>query len=315
MVKYYLPNERENQQKKKKIVVGITLTAVFVFAFILVDLFVWKGLNIAEMTSWVGDPVMAETVAETKTVESTPVFPDAIYPAWMFLATQQVLPVFQEENAKLPVVRRQNYNYSKPVPEGPPVGPEFFKDAVFIGNSCSEGIKHYSIIEGTTVLASKGISVDNIFSDTLIKGEDGQNHTIIDILAEKEYGKVYIMLGMNELGWAYDSIFIEHYGKLLDKIKELEPTADIYVQSILPVSAERSAKDAIYNNERINLYNRLIQIMCQEKEVFYVAVRESVMDENGCLHADASTDGIHLNKPYYLKWYDYIKSHTIARDE
>jgi len=311
MVKYYLPNEREEQKKKKKIIGGIVLAVIFVCAFVLLDLFFWKGIGGKNLASITGNTVMAETV----TVTRGPVSIEAIYPAWMVQANQDALPVFKEESAKLPVVRRQNYDYSGSVPEGPPVDETFFQDAVFIGNSCSEGIKHYSIIEDTAVLASKGITVDNIFSDPTIKDEDGINRTIMEVLSENDYGKIYIMLGMNELGWAYDNIFIEHYSALLDKIREMEPTADIYVQSILPVSAERSMQGDDFNNQRIGLYNSLIKKMCQGKKVFYVDVRESVMDENGCLCEDASTDGIHLNKTYYLKWYDYIKTHTVVRDE
>lgn len=38
-----------------------------------------------------------------------------------------------------------------------------------------------------------------------------------------EFGKVYIMLGMNELGWVYESVFKEDYGKIIDKIREIKP--------------------------------------------------------------------------------------------
>ena len=32
--------------------------------------------------------------------------------------------------------------------------------------------------------------------------------------------------------------------------------------------------------------------------------------DSGALPEEASTDGVHLNKEYCLKWLDYLKSHT-----
>ncbi len=93
--------------------------------------------------------------------------------------------------------------------------------------------------------------VDNIFTKEVVKGADRQNHTIIEMMGQKTYGKIYIMLGMNELGWAYDNIFIERYGKLIDTIKEKQPQADIYIQSILPVSLKKSQNDETFNNQKL----------------------------------------------------------------
>ena len=38
---------------------------------------------------------------------------------------------------------------------------------------------------------------------------------------------------------------------------------------------------------------------------------KTVSDENGALPADASTDGVHLNKAYCQKWLAYLKNHTV----
>ena len=119
------------------------------------------------------------------------------------------------------------------------------------------------------------------------------------------------MLGVNELGWASENTFIARYGSLLDGIREAVPDAVIYVQSILPVSKEKS-DSSVYTNSCIQLYNSLIVQMCEEKGAVYLNVAEAVQDESGALPAEATVDGIHLKRPYYEKWKDYIMTHTVS---
>ena len=135
--------------------------------------------------------------------------------------------------------------------------------------------------------------------------------TIPDAMKNQTFKKVYIMLGVNELGWASENTFIARYGSLLDGIREAVPDAVIYVQSILPVSKEKS-DSSVYTNSRIQLYNSLIVQMCEEKGAVYLNVAEAVQDESGALPAEATVDGIHLKRPYYEKWKDYIMTHTVS---
>ena len=82
------------------------------------------------------------------------------------------------------------------------------------------------------------------------------------------------MFGENELGWAYADVFIEEYGKVIDKVREYQPQANIYVHSIFPVSASASQRNSFgVNNERIEEYNVLLRQMCQDKGVSYLDVR------------------------------------------
>lgn len=105
-------------------------------------------------------------------------------------------------------------------------------------------------------------------------------------------------------------MFIQKYGELVDEVKKLQPEATVYIQSILPVSKTKSDRDKIYNNTRIDQYNELIKEMAEKKEVVYLNVAEAVGLNDGALPEEASTDGVHLNKEYCLKWLDYLKSHV-----
>ncbi len=205
----------------------------------------------------------------------------------------------------------RKYVYGEKVPESKAVSNDYFDDAVFIGNSQMEGVAIYSSMKNVTVLAGKGIMVDTIFTKEVIKTKDGNRITIMSALEQKEYGKIYIMLGANELGWASDTEFIKQYGKVIDKLKELQPKAKIYVNSIIPVSKKKSETDNIYNNINIERFNKLILEMTKEKEVYYLDSKEALGDDEGNLPADSTTDGVHFNAPYYEKWFNYLKTHTV----
>ena len=205
------------------------------------------------------------------------------------------------------------YDFTQSVPESEAVEDSYFDDAVFIGNSRTEGFMLYAGLSNATYFTAVGLMVDTIFTEPYAQ-VDGEKMTIIDALKTKEFSKVYIMLGMNELGWVYGSVYQEYYGRIIDTIREINPDAVIYIQSILPVSSEKSEKDKIYNNPRILEFNALLHQLAEEKEVYYINVAEAVSDENGCLPEGASFDGVHLTPEYCGKWREYLKTHTITTD-
>lgn len=189
---------------------------------------------------------------------------------------------------------------------------DYFDDAVFIGDSRTEGfILNNGLTAKITSYTYKGLSVDKIFTDKVIN-MDGKKLTIIEALKETSFSKVYIMLGINEIGWVYSSMFIDKYAKIIDEIKNINPKCTIYVQSIIPVTEKVSNEHQYIKNNKINEYNSLIKEMAEEKSVYYLNVQEVIVNENGILPNDAATDGIHLNKKYCEKWFEYLKNHTIG---
>lgn len=203
-----------------------------------------------------------------------------------------------------------NYDFSQPVPESAAVDISYFDDAVFIGDSRTEGLILNMNLSQITAYTHKGLMVNTALTDSVIE-LNGQNVTIIEALKQTQFSKVYIMLGINELGWYYGSRFIEYYGQLIDEIRAVNPNALIYIQSILPVSKKVSSTHNYVKNEKIIEYNILLAQMAAEKKVFYVNPAEAVTDENGCLPDDAATDGIHLKKSYCETWLNYLETHTV----
>ena len=188
----------------------------------------------------------------------------------------------------------------------------YFDTAVVIGDSRTEGLSLYTGMSNLDAFFSKGLNIEKVMTDEVVETENG-TVTVLEALKLKHYDNIYISFGLNELGWAFDYIFIDDYKIFIDAVKEIEPDAVIYVQSILPVSEKLSEEDEIYNNPRIEEYNKLLKEMCQEyTDVIYLDVASSVA-VNGALPADASTDGRHCNKEYCLKWLDYIRNNVYVK--
>lgn len=118
-------------------------------------------------------------------------------------------PEVTEENNENPPV--ENKNHEKPKdddkvkfvkPDDAPfatVDKSYFKDVLFIGDSRTVGLFEYGQIEGANFFANTGMNVYNVREKTVSVSNLG-NVTLDKLLSSKQYGKIYLMLGINELG-------------------------------------------------------------------------------------------------------------------
>lgn len=205
-----------------------------------------------------------------------------------------------------------DYDWGVAVPESEAVDVDYFSDAVFIGNSLAQGFMLYGGLKTADMFAMQSISVVNIGTEKVINGGEGEYITILDAMARKSYGKVFVMLGINELSWASQETFYSKYADLIDRIRKLEPEAELYLQSITPVTQSKSENSTTFNNTRIRDYNEVIRQLAEDKEAHYLYVFDAFADEQGCLPAGSSDDGIHPYSKYYPQWLTYLQTHTVT---
>lgn len=182
-----------------------------------------------------------------------------------------------------------------------------FTGCLFIGDSRTQGLMLYSGVYGAGNYTARGLNVDSYFSTAAVDLGGGQITIAQAVETGPDYERVYISLGINELGWAYTEVFAERYGKLIDHVKTNMPNAKIIVQSIIPITAARSASDEVFNNTNVTRFNAAIKDMCKAHGVTYLDLTAHMGDETGALPEGAAFDGIHLNKPYCQKWLDFLK--------
>ena len=185
---------------------------------------------------------------------------------------------------------------------------EFGNNVAFIGDSRTQAFLMYAGLKDVQDYTNIGLMVDTALTKKFITNDNGEKITILEDLATKNIDTIYIMLGINELGWIYNDIFIKDYENLKDKILEVRPNCEIIVQSIIPVTKTKSEGDSIYNNDKITEYNNLIKDMAKRKGIKYIDLCPVLADKSGNLPEEASTDGIHLNKKYCQKWFKCLKS-------
>lgn len=202
-----------------------------------------------------------------------------------------------------------------PVPESGAVEDTYFEDAVFLGDSRTEGFHLYSGLRAGSYLYSVGATVESVFTKKSWPADGGEKVPLLDALKELECGKVYLMLGINELGWSRKETFHDQYAKVVDRIREDHPEAEVILQTILPVSAGQDAKGSYVNNERIGVYNGVIRDLAEEKGCALVDVAEALAGEDGCLPRELNFDGVHLNPAGCKIWLEYLRTHSVAAEE
>lgn len=191
---------------------------------------------------------------------------------------------------------------------------DYFNDAVFIGDSRIVGLHDYSGWDHTTYYASIGLTVYDVFDKPIVE-ENGMKITIEQALREHQFKKIYVMIGINEMGTGTVDTFMAKYEEMVHHLQELQPEAIIFLHEIMKVKQEKSETDPIFNNPAIQERNDRIAKLADNRTIFYLDVNEVVTDENGNLNADYTYDEIHLLGKWYVLWTDYLKEHGIVKKE
>ena len=210
------------------------------------------------------------------------------------------------------------YVFGTPLAQTEVVDDSFFDNAVFLGDSRTEGLQLFGGLYHGDYYWARGMNVflvDNIHYHTF--EVDGETVTMIGALAKKEYEAVYIMIGINELGVAPSSyeIGLEVF---IDKVLAVQPNAVIYLQILPPVNETKAKLNGLgdyINNYNINRFNEIITRMAEKKKVVLLDTAEVYRDETGALPANMSADGCHFNLNGYTRWVDYLRCHVIDREE
>lgn len=194
------------------------------------------------------------------------------------------------------------------------VGTEYFNDAVFIGNSRLQGFILYSKVPDLRSYTYVGLSVKTYFT-TAGFTVDGQSVTAAQALEmNPDFKKVYLKFGINELGWVSTEQFIIEYKKILDHIYSCNPTAIVYVHSVLPVSEHALERDATLSKDKILEYNNALMNMASEYGACYLDVASIFTGEDGYMPPDLAFDGIHLHVNSVQLWLKYLLGHGIEEN-
>lgn len=221
------------------------------------------------------------------------------------IPTQEVKPTDTLKPTKPVETKPAETKAPKPSKDLTPVS---LNDTLFVGDSRTVGIREYSGLKGADFFCSVGMNVFDVTGESLSVDGVGKV-TLSQLLSKKQYSKVYIMLGINEVGYPHSSV-VDKYSKVLDLIKEKQPNASIIIEANLHVSKSRSDSDKVVNNASINDLNTKLSALADGSKVFYIDANTIFDDASGSLSSDMTSDGTHLYAKYYPTWVEWISTET-----
>ena len=190
----------------------------------------------------------------------------------------------------------------------------YFADAAFLGNSLMDGLRLFGRLEHGDFYSGTSASVISVTTVRDAPGPYGNKITKLEALLSRQYGKIYVLFGINELGFNVDS-FTELYAELLGQIAAGEPDAKIIVLSLTPITRARDWEDDLFTRERILQFNAAVAEMATSRGYTYLNLYDALADEDGWLPEQQATDGIHFQPSKYLEWAEFLRTHFDTEGE
>ncbi|MBQ2900757.1 MAG: hypothetical protein IJE49_02845 [Agathobacter sp.] len=184
--------------------------------------------------------------------------------------------------------------------------------ALFIGDSRTVGIQTYTkeLTATADFFAAVSTTITGVVNyNDKIDVEGVGNVTISELLSQKKYDKIYIMLGINEAS-DYPSNIARNTQKLLDLIQEKQPGSVIFIVANLYVSETYQSSRPAFSTANMQAINNAQAALANNQDIFYLDPNFMFVDENGNLSMDYSGDGCHLQNKSCDKLVEWIISET-----
>ena len=178
-------------------------------------------------------------------------------------------------------------NYAKRVKEFEAM-PRVTGHIVFLGDSITD------MLNFDEFLPSYGIINRGISGDTT-KGVLGRLYEVISLRPRK----LFILIGTNDIPHKIDTL--GNLRQIVSRVREGSPETKIYLQSIFPTKDMHDRP-----NPKIIALNEGIKAIASEAGCEYLDVYPKMLDSDGELADEYTTDGLHLSRAGYAVWMNYV---------
>lgn len=201
-------------------------------------------------------------------------------------------------------------------PSNQTVDSSFFDDAVFVGDSISLKLSQYAASSGALgkakflVVGSYGVN-NAVYDhpDTKLTYQGVKYTNVEEALAATGAKKVFIMLGMNDIGLYGIDKTITNWGVLLDLIHSTCPDITVYIQSMTPVWT--GGEKGKLNNENVLKYNAQLKNFAESNGYKYIDIHPYMQDSTGGLATCYCSDSyVHLTNEGAQRWIAVLKAYT-----
>ena len=167
-------------------------------------------------------------------------------------------------------------------------------DIIFVGDSIVEYFPLQELLGTTKTIVNRGI-------------RGYQTGLLLDNLDAHLYGdavdQIVLLIGTNDIGKDIPmSQTLTNLESVIQTISRDYPLSQIKLVSILPVNEGEDFKQTVYirTNEKIKAWNQAYQDLASAyMQVEFVPVFENLLDHEGQLKSDFTTDGLHLSVSGY----------------
>lgn len=200
---------------------------------------------------------------------------------------------------------------SAPIPSAPaaPVDASFFNDAVFVGDSVTLKLRNYAASSGAVgnaaFLCAGSFSAGHAVNNTLQVSYQGSTIALADGIQKTGAKKVFLMLGLNDIGIYGIDGTIENWYTMTDEILAKNPDVQIYIQSVTPIYEQ--GQSGSLTNENFNTLNEKLKAFAAEKGFGYIDIATSLKNDKGHLEESYCSDEyVHLTDAGCQVWVECL---------
>lgn len=174
---------------------------------------------------------------------------------------------------------------------------KYYENTVFMGDSITEGLSVYDVVNKYNVFGFKG--------DTVVKAMEH-----VDEITSLNPKNLVLFYGMNDV-IAFGGLnngkatFKDKYTQLVNEAKNKFKDSKIYLISPLPVKSYAANVNKFLTENYINKFRECVKEVATENEVIYIDM-VALANEHSDLY---EKDGIHFKYEFYPIWLEYIKDY------
>ncbi len=240
------------------------------------------------------EPSTAPTIPSTGG-ETTPTVP----------STPAVTEPVTQPTTTLPSGNSGEPNFHFP---GEPVDDSWYDNVLFIGNSRTCGLRGNARSGNAVYFADYGMTVFNI-KDKRCSDKTFSNLSFEEILAARQYDKIFVNFGLNESGYPLNNFYLA-YKQVFEQIRAAQPNAKIILMSIMGVTRYKYALGEYYHPNNLAKMNAAIASFANNVDTFYIDPNPFFTDSEGFMYESLTNDGYHLLPEGCIQWRRYI-SHIV----
>lgn len=165
-----------------------------------------------------------------------------------------------------------------------------YTGAVFVGDAFVSGVGYYKYVPEAQVISDLSMSCENISK-------------YVDKVTALKPSSIYLMVGLNDLnfGTKTPEQIATEIGDTVSKFKTALPTADVYVLSVLPVTAAFEAKTTVEVTQKgVDELNAALSKNSSATSYKYIdCATVFKAPSTGYFSTDYTTSGYNIKQEYY----------------